>query len=312
MKKLISLLLVMVLCIPMLCVNADAASDYTVKFKRAYGGGYTNVTMTCANGEIYYTTDGTVPDKTDKHYTGKFKVTKPTTLRVAVYDNGKVKKRYKAFIAVKLQMPTAKQSETYDEGYVYSVTAKNQADIYYTTNGTTPHANNGTKVKNGKIYAKAGATLTIRAVKDGWKSSSVRVIEVPLLDREIENADFVEQVVELVNKERAAYGLSALKVKNDLHKAANTRAHEITQVFSHNRPDGSSCYTVLEEYGLNYGYRGENIAAGYRSPEEVVDGWMQSEGHRANILNPEFNYIGVGCVNADDIYGLYWVQIFQS
>lgn len=117
------------------------------------------------------------------------------------------------------------------------------------------------------------------------------------------------QVISLVNLERAAQGLPAMKTNDRLQQAAQARAQEIAQVFSHNRPDGTSCFTVLTEYGVSgFFTAGENIAAGQSTPEQVMNDWMNSSGHRANILNGDFDTIGVGCAKTGS--GIYWVQLF--
>ena len=93
-------------------------------------------------------------------------------------------------------------------------------------------------------------------------------------------------------------------------QAAEVRAGELPKKFSHTRPNGSSCFTAVRS---SYGYIGENIAAGQRSPEEVVESWMNSEGHRKNILNKNFRNLGVGYVNVENSeYGHYWVQLFSD
>lgn len=115
-------------------------------------------------------------------------------------------------------------------------------------------------------------------------------------------------VYEIVNRERAKNGLSALSYRYDLQTAANKRAEEIVTSFSHTRPNGSSCFTVLSEYGITYRAVGENIAAGQRTPEAVMNGWMNSQGHRANILNSNFTGIAVGVKTIGNTK--YWVQIF--
>jgi uncharacterized protein YkwD len=88
------------------------------------------------------------------------------------------------------------------------------------------------------------------------------------------------------------------------------RAEEIIQSFSHTRPNGTKFYTVFE--GL-YDYRmiGENLAAGFTSASSVVSGWMNSEGHRANILKEDYTEIGIG-IKKDSAGRLYWVQIFGT
>ncbi|WP_394924465.1 CAP domain-containing protein [uncultured Robinsoniella sp.] len=118
-----------------------------------------------------------------------------------------------------------------------------------------------------------------------------------------------KKVADLVNQERAKAGLAPLEVKVNLQAAAQVRAKEIEKSFSHTRPNGSSFSTVLAENGVDYRGSGENIAWGQRSPEEVMNGWMNSEGHRANILNKNFKYIGVGYhVNSNGTG--YWTQLF--
>lgn len=120
-----------------------------------------------------------------------------------------------------------------------------------------------------------------------------------------------EAVASLVNAARQDAGLSELELDADLCAAAQARAQEIAQSFSHTRPDGSSCFTILEEFGVSYRAAGENIAMGQRTPEEVMDGWMNSSGHRANILNGTFTSIGVGYY-VDGAGAAHWVQIFQA
>ena len=119
-----------------------------------------------------------------------------------------------------------------------------------------------------------------------------------------------QQVLDLVNAERAKYGLAPLAWDpSNLGPGAAVRAQEISAVFSHTRPDGSSCFTAV----TNPGWLGENIAAGQRSPQEVMNSWMNSSGHRANILNSHFTRLGVGFYyNPSAPYRYYWVQMFSS
>lgn len=118
----------------------------------------------------------------------------------------------------------------------------------------------------------------------------------------------MRDVANIVNTERNTNGLSSLKLDEDLCAAANVRAKEISQVFDHQRPDGTICFTVFDDFAIVYWYGGENIAYGYLSPEHVMDGWMNSPGHRANILNENFTSIGVGLYDNNGIK--YWVQLF--
>ena len=104
-------------------------------------------------------------------------------------------------------------------------------------------------------------------------------------------ADYAVSVLDLVNENRASYGLAPLTLASDLCDDADIRAEEIVSLFSHTRPDGSSCFTVIDG---SYRRVAENIAAGLATPEETVDQWMNSPGHRANILAPELRELGVG------------------
>ncbi|MBO4981205.1 MAG: CAP domain-containing protein [Lachnospiraceae bacterium] len=124
-----------------------------------------------------------------------------------------------------------------------------------------------------------------------------------------EDLSYGEQIVKLVNEERAKAGLATLTVDKDITAAANVRAKEITQKFAHTRPDGSSFSSALKEQGVVFRGSGENIAWGQKSPRQVMEGWMNSEGHRANILNANFKNIGVGHYRDDNGVN-YWVQLF--
>ena len=127
---------------------------------------------------------------------------------------------------------------------------------------------------------------------------------------EQENLSYVEQVVQLVNIERAKEGLAPLKLNTKVSAAAQVRAEEIVTSFSHTRPDGSSFATALKEQNINYRRAGENIAWGQKSPQEVVTAWMNSSGHRANIMNENFTSIGVGYHRQNGVN--YWCQLFTS
>lgn len=120
---------------------------------------------------------------------------------------------------------------------------------------------------------------------------------------------FAAQVVKLVNEERAKAGLSPLTVKSNVAGAAETRARELEASFSHTRPNGSDFSTALTAAGVQYSGVGENIAYGQTTPEQVMQGWMNSAGHRANILNASYTAIGVGHYrNAAGVD--YWTQLF--
>ncbi|MBQ1975460.1 MAG: hypothetical protein II224_06585, partial [Ruminococcus sp.] len=122
------------------------------------------------------------------------------------------------------------------------------------------------------------------------------------------NTAYEAQVLRLVNAERAKYGLSPFAEDSGATQVAHLRAKELVQLFDHTRPNGSSCFTAASELGVSYRSAGENIAYGYPTPEAVVNGWMNSEGHRKNILSASFGKIGIGCVESGGV--LYWSQFF--
>ena len=122
------------------------------------------------------------------------------------------------------------------------------------------------------------------------------------------NAEYEAEVISLVNAERAKRGLKSLKKDSGAVNVARVRAKEIVSSFSHIRPDGRSCFTAASDLGVTYRSAGENIAYGYPTPAAVVSGWMNSDGHRKNILSSSFTKIGIGCFSSGGV--LYWSQFF--
>lgn len=155
-----------------------------------------------------------------------------------------------------------------------------------------------------KITAKAGSKKYVCRVSVTAKKAKKATTKA-----QPQASGYASEVLNLVNEERKKNGLPGLVLDQKLCSAADQRAKEIASLFSHTRPDGTSCFTVLKEYGISYRACGENIAAGYATAQEVVNGWMNSPGHRANILSDKFGALGVGCVVADKPY---WVQLFTN
>ena len=133
------------------------------------------------------------------------------------------------------------------------------------------------------------------------------------------NYDEANEILRLVNKERAEEGLAPLTMDPQLAEWAMHRAEECAVLYSHTRPDGTGCFTIMEgDWRANYS-AGENIAAGYRSAGAVMGddddpnsgGWMNSDGHRANILNSNFQSVGIGCFYQED-GTKYWAQYFSG
>ncbi|WP_110927904.1 CAP domain-containing protein [Bacillus massiliglaciei] len=121
------------------------------------------------------------------------------------------------------------------------------------------------------------------------------------------------QVIELVNSERKKAGLPALKMDSSLSKTATIKSQDMrdSQYFSHTSPVYGSPFDLMKTYGIAYKYAGENIAAGQTSPNSVIKSWMNSPGHKANILSKNYTRIGVGYVKGGT-YSHYWTQHFSG
>lgn len=126
----------------------------------------------------------------------------------------------------------------------------------------------------------------------------------------IQSSSAASEVVRLTNSARSQNGYAALVEDGALSEAAAVRAREIARSFSHTRPSGASFSSALSESGVSYLRAGENIASGQKSASEVVNAWMNSPGHRANILNSSYSRIGSASVNINGT--LYWVQLFAD
>lgn len=120
--------------------------------------------------------------------------------------------------------------------------------------------------------------------------------------------NYESEVCRLVNEIRAEYGLNPLTEDWELSRVARYKSQDMhdKRYFSHTSPTYGSPFDMMKSFGLTYRTAGENIARGQRTPKAVVDAWMNSSGHRANILNKNYKKIGVGYV-AD---GNYWTQMF--
>ncbi|MDD3219260.1 MAG: Ig-like domain-containing protein [Lachnospiraceae bacterium] len=128
--------------------------------------------------------------------------------------------------------------------------------------------------------------------------------------------DYEWEVLRLTNKQRAANGVEPLSTFPVLQGVSDLRKAEQLELYSHTRPNGSRFSTSLTEAGISWNTCGENIAAGYGSPASVVNGWMNSDGHRSNILNSNFTQMGSGYIyseqSANPLYTSYWVQVFTG
>lgn len=135
-----------------------------------------------------------------------------------------------------------------------------------------------------------------------------QTIQIPTLDSTV--SGFEQEVIRLVNEIRVEKGLKALTYDWELARVARYKSQDMkdNKYFSHNSPVYGTPFQMIKNFGISYRSAGENIAKGYSTPQAVVNGWMNSSGHRANILNANYTRIGVGYVAG----GNYWTQMFIS
>ncbi|MBR5236726.1 MAG: SafA/ExsA family spore coat assembly protein [Clostridia bacterium] len=133
-----------------------------------------------------------------------------------------------------------------------------------------------------------------------------QILNIPKTDSTV--TSYENEVIRLVNEVRAKNGLKALAVDWELSRVARYKSQDMkdNNYFSHTSPVYGSPFDMIKKFGISYRAAAENIAKGQRTPQAVVDAWMNSAGHRANILNASYTKIGVGYV-AD---GNYWTQMF--
>ena len=177
-----------------------------------------------------------------------------------------------------------------DSSFKYDIQTIFTAGITNGTSATTFSPNK--PVTRGQM-----ASFVVRA-RDGVRAPERTV-----------NSSYAEQVVALTNQARVENGLEPLAISTSLMDSAQFKTEDMvaTGVFSHESPTYGGLQNILARFNISYRAAGENIAVGQRSPEEVVNAWMNSPGHRANILNDNYTHIGVG-YSSD---GNYWTQHFM-
>ena len=289
--------------------SASAASAM-ITYKITYTSKYAKVTFTPKNSSntIYYTTNGTQPTTGSAKYTNTLAAGKSVLIRAAEYNkNGAKVATIRMTLCPRVLTPKVTESVSGGVKYLTVTTSTANAVIYYTTDGTTP-TQKSTKY-TGKIKAVPGTVYTFRGFRSGFTSSQTASYTAKAEETAAPaSVSEEEKVLEIINKERAAVGAGALKLDETLCKAAAIRAQEVVQKFSHERPDGTRYVELLESLGIKNIASAENIAEGYLSAEEVMKGWMNSSGHRKNILNTKYTHVGIALYVSGG--RCYWVQIF--
>lgn len=169
----------------------------------------------------------------------------------------------------------------------------------------------GSKVENGYVFnpkdaaSREHAAAFISRMLVAAKEQGI----IPPAKPETPSISAYEQrVIELTNVERKKYGLQPLSLDKELSKVARLKSQDMknNNYFDHNSPTYGSPFDMMKKFGISYKTAGENIAKGQQSPEEVVKAWMESKGHRENILKSSYTHIGIGYVSD----GKYWTQMF--
>ncbi len=165
-----------------------------------------------------------------------------------------------------------------------------------------------------KLTATNGKTNTITYLdtysdaffENEYNDSSVESEEAEDADLEA----YAQECFELVNKKRKAAGVSELEWDSTLAEACDIRAAELAERFSHLRPDGELCFTVFDEVGIELSGKAENILVGSSTAKGAVSRWMNSKGHKKNILSKSMKRSAVGVYYDSDSKDYYWVQLF--
>ncbi len=161
------------------------------------------------------------------------------------------------------------------------------------------------------VRYQIGVSELIKANPQLANPSMIRVgqkITIPSID----NVKSLEQqVIDLVNKQRAAHGLALVKANWELCRVARYKSQDMINkgYFGHQSPTYGSPFTMMQSFGIRFSAAGENIAYGQRSPQEVMTAWMNSAGHRANILSPAYTQMGCGVAKTSS-GTYYWTQEF--
>lgn len=166
-----------------------------------------------------------------------------------------------------------------------------------------------------KEHALVADLLAEMPSDDISKNELLRPEEMPQPENARSNHSAVElEVIRLVNEAREKEGLQPLKLNEQLMVVAEAKSQDMVDntYFSHTSPVYGGMRDLFNAFDVNYRWAGENIATGQRTAEAVMRAWMDSPGHRANILHPNFNQIGVGAVTGGHYGGITWTQSFTD
>ncbi len=260
------------------------------------------------NTEVHYTTDGTLPTQSSVLYgNAPIVVGYNTRIRTAAYQDG-VLIGYDS-ITVKIQTAAPKASAasgTYSKPFSVALACPDKtAKIYYTTDGSVP-------TQNATLYTKPIAITEDTQLKFVALRSGRNYSNYFTRNYKINSDTYAEpqrqDMLELVNELRRSYGLCELQPHTELSDIAQQRAKECASYYSHWRADGTKWDYLLAAAGLKRNVRAENLAYYYTTAKQALNAWLGDYYHKANILNPDARYIGIGFYSNG--YSNYWSQLF--
>ena len=176
----------------------------------------------------------------------------------------------------------------------------NAANLKWTSTNSNVVTVTKRSANKATITAKGAGTAYIKITLYNGKTARCKVT--------VKEDPYAEKVLEIVNDERVKAGKKPIAARADLTELANIRVKELTEKFSHERPDGTTVFKLARERGIVYGSMAENIAMGQGTPESVMNAWLDSQAHRNNILSSSYTYVGIAHYKYNDID--YWVQVF--
>lgn len=184
-----------------------------------------------------------------------------------------------------------------------------------TDNETTEKTTEKSTVKaNGKDFSNTVSTSKAIALKETTtKTTTKKSTTKPTTTAAPSGSrvtGFESEMLTVINQYRSEVGAGPLTTTTALNNAAAARAKELLELFDHTRPDGSVCFTALDEYGISYYTAAENIAYGQSSVSSVMNSWYNSTGHKANMQDASFGHVGFGCYMYNGTR--YWVQLFTD
>ena len=330
MKKLLSILLAVVMVCTLCVIPASAASPKLNNTKVYLPIGY-SVTLKVSNA------DNVEWSSKDKSI-AKIKSTKGNTAKIVGVSSGSTYiyakadgKTLKCKVTVKKSFITAekdKVSVAKGDKTTITLNVSGSKKIVYSNGGPEKCTITSAKWSGNKlkltVKGKETGSAQIKVYTKGYSKTTMETVTVNVTGKSASknnssasststsDSSIEEQILELVNDERKAHGKSAVVLDSKLNAVALVRANELLQNLSHTRPDGTSCFTAFDDKGIRYGSASENIAAGQSTPEEVMESWLSSTGHKENILSSGAEKMGIALVKSSTGYGYYWVQVFTD